>query len=99
MPRTCDQHAGARATKEEKTMAALDSTPWTKARLALAAAVHDTGMTAAIHRVDGHQCSITFMANGRRYTMDNVGIAIIQDKPSPILTRYIGDAKIALGLA
>jgi hypothetical protein len=56
-------------------------------------------MTARIHDILGHHCSVTFERNGQRFTKRNVAIAVFEAEPSSALASLIGDAKIALGLA
>src|SRR5262249_59254870 len=46
-------------------------------------------MTARIHDIVGHHCSVSFERNGQRFTARNVNIAIFADEPSPNLMRLL----------
>ncbi len=72
---------------------------WARAQRNLDRAVVDIRMTARIHDIVGHHCSVSFERNGQRFTKRNVAIATFEDEPTPALASLIADAKIALGLA
>jgi hypothetical protein len=72
---------------------------WARAQRNLDRAVGDTRVTARIHDIVGHHCSVTFERNGQRFTARNVNVTSFDDEPSPNLMQLVGDATAALGLA
>jgi hypothetical protein len=71
---------------------------WVRAERNLGRAILNTGMTARIHDIEGHHCSVTFERNGQLFTKRKVDIATFDDEPSPRLERLVEGAKIKLGL-
>ena len=72
---------------------------WEDANRNLARAVTGVNMTARIEDRRDHDCSLTFQkTDGQLFTVQNVDIGILEDRPSPKLEAIIAEAKAELDL-